>query len=354
MDIGIATTIVGDATVLRLTGVVDISTIARVDAEIRRAVSHLVSPRLLIDLDGATLVDELAIGAMLAAAARVRASQRTFGIVCTSPRLLHLLRSTGVDAILPVHDAITPSSVVDPTAPADMAYGVAVDARYHGAIAVIFASERTRYDDEGYAAAAVRMDALARRQPGFLGIDTARDADGFGITVSYWRTADAAHAWKRVAEHGTVQARGRRDWYQRYSVRVAHIDRAYSFEAPVYHLAVVADWESAVAAGVYTMSTRAMALDDVGFIHCSFRHQLVAVAARFYGDVDTVLVLEIDRATLAQQGLHIVVEPGEPATGELFPHLYGPLPTAAVVSVTPWPVLDGRTEPPLPDDRPSG
>lgn len=48
--------------------------------------------------------------------------------------------------------------------------------------AVIFTSERTDVD-EGYAAMAERMLALARTQPGFLGVESARD--GVGITVSY-------------------------------------------------------------------------------------------------------------------------------------------------------------------------
>jgi hypothetical protein len=52
--------------------------------------------------------------------------------------------------------------------------------------AVIFTSLRTE-GDQGYAEAAERMLALAREQPGFLGIESARGDDGLGITVSYWR-----------------------------------------------------------------------------------------------------------------------------------------------------------------------
>jgi len=51
--------------------------------------------------------------------------------------------------------------------------------------AVIFTSLRTE-GDRGYGHMADRMVELASQQPGFLGVETTRGADGFGITVSYW------------------------------------------------------------------------------------------------------------------------------------------------------------------------
>lgn len=101
---------------------------------------------------------------------------------------------------------------------------------------------------------------------------------------------------------------------------------------PLLHLALAADWADAQTAGEYRVSTRGRTLDDVGFIHLSFPRQLAAVAESFYRDVDDdLVVLEIDPARLEAP---VVVEPGSPGTdGELFPHLYGPLPAAAVISV---------------------
>ena len=93
-------------------------------------------------------------------------------------------------------------------------------------VAVIFSSVRTD-GDHGYAAAAQRMDELAAEQPGHLGIESARGADGFGITVSYWRNDAAARAWKQVAEHLEAQRRGRDEWYVSYTVRVATVTREY-------------------------------------------------------------------------------------------------------------------------------
>ena len=86
-------------------------------------------------------------------------------------------------------------------------------------VAVIFTSVRTD-GDNGYAAMTQSMDALARQQPGFLGIESARDE--VGITVSYWADQHTARAWKQVAEHLVAQRRGRELWYRDYRVRVAN------------------------------------------------------------------------------------------------------------------------------------
>jgi heme-degrading monooxygenase HmoA len=91
--------------------------------------------------------------------------------------------------------------------------------------AVIFTSVRTE-GDHGYARMAARMDALAAEQPGYLGMETARE-DGLGLTVSYWTDEAAAAAWKQVAEHLVAQERGRDVWYADYRMRVATVTRAY-------------------------------------------------------------------------------------------------------------------------------
>lgn len=96
--------------------------------------------------------------------------------------------------------------------------------------AVIFTSLKTPVDGSGYAAAVDRMETLAREQPGYLGIESARDpASRLGITVSYWVSEEAARAWKAVAEHREVQRMGREKWYASYAVRVATVTRDYRF-----------------------------------------------------------------------------------------------------------------------------
>jgi len=91
-------------------------------------------------------------------------------------------------------------------------------------VAVIFTSVRTDGDD-GYAAMAATMERLAREQPGYLGIEAARE--GVGITVSYWRDEASARAWKQVGAHLVAQRRGREVWYRDYRVRIAHVTRDY-------------------------------------------------------------------------------------------------------------------------------
>ena len=96
--------------------------------------------------------------------------------------------------------------------------------------AVVFSSRRRDDDGAAYAAAAARMDELARVQPGFLGIETTRGADGFGITVSYWDSEAAIRAWRQQAEHAATRQLGRADWYAGFRIRVARVERAYGWE----------------------------------------------------------------------------------------------------------------------------
>lgn len=95
--------------------------------------------------------------------------------------------------------------------------------------AVIFTSLRTPLE-AGYGEAAERMVELAAAQPGFLGVESARGADGLGITVSYWRDEDSIRLWREHVEHRLARDAGRRDWYERFAVRVAKVERAYGFE----------------------------------------------------------------------------------------------------------------------------
>jgi heme-degrading monooxygenase HmoA len=72
------------------------------------------------------------------------------------------------------------------------------------------------------------MVELAAGQPGFLGVDSARGADGFGLTVSYWASPEAIAAWKADAEHQVARETGRTRWYSHYTLRVARVERSYA------------------------------------------------------------------------------------------------------------------------------
>lgn len=94
--------------------------------------------------------------------------------------------------------------------------------------AVIFTNQRTPVD-KGYGDMAERMVALAAEQPGCLGVESTRGADGLGITVSYWRSTEDIAAWRRHAEHRVARDTGRSDWYQHYTLRIAKVERAYTW-----------------------------------------------------------------------------------------------------------------------------
>lgn len=93
--------------------------------------------------------------------------------------------------------------------------------------AVIFTNQR-RNGDFGYEAMALQMAELAEAQPGYFGLESTRDDQGLGITVSYWRNEDALKGWKAVSEHLLAQKLGKTRWYEFYTLRVAKVERAYS------------------------------------------------------------------------------------------------------------------------------
>ena len=93
--------------------------------------------------------------------------------------------------------------------------------------AVIFTSLRTE-GDNGYGKMAEALEQLTATQPGFLGIESARD--GLGITVSYWESLDSIAAWRANARHLAAQQKGRDVWYEQFKVRICRVERDYGFE----------------------------------------------------------------------------------------------------------------------------
>ena len=98
--------------------------------------------------------------------------------------------------------------------------------------AVVFTSVRTAADDAGYSRAAERMVELARLQRGYLGFESARDASGLGLTVSYWDSLESIARWRADLEHAEAQQLGRERWYASYALRVCRVERAWEFTAP--------------------------------------------------------------------------------------------------------------------------
>ena len=93
--------------------------------------------------------------------------------------------------------------------------------------AVIFTSTKTK-NDNGYNQMAELMEKLAKEQPGFLGVESARNE--IGITVSYWKDLESIKNWKVNTDHLLAQQKGIESWYENYTVRIALVEREYSFE----------------------------------------------------------------------------------------------------------------------------
>jgi len=95
---------------------------------------------------------------------------------------------------------------------------------------VSFSSQRFG-DDDSYGEMADRMAELAAQQPGYIGVESARDQEGFGITNSFWTDEESIRAWKRDVDHLVAQKLGRKQWYEAYRVRIARVERDYGFSA---------------------------------------------------------------------------------------------------------------------------
>lgn len=92
--------------------------------------------------------------------------------------------------------------------------------------AVIFTSIQTE-NIEGYSEMAELMETLAKKQPGFLGMESARN--GIGITISYWQNLESIKNWKANLDHLVAQKIGREQWYSYYKVRICEVEREYEF-----------------------------------------------------------------------------------------------------------------------------
>jgi heme-degrading monooxygenase HmoA len=98
-------------------------------------------------------------------------------------------------------------------------------------VAVIFTSKRTSYS-EGYAEFNEELERIAKELPGFIQQDSAREIDGIGISISYWKEAETAKQFKKVSIHIEAQQKGRTHYYEWYDVKVCTVDRQYNSPKP--------------------------------------------------------------------------------------------------------------------------
>ena len=98
---------------------------------------------------------------------------------------------------------------------------------------------------------------------------------------------------------------------------------------PLFHLTTPDCWEDALASGLYPWSTRGLRFEEAGFVHCSTWEQVERVASIVYPGEMTLSLLVIDPESVGAEVCYENLEGG----GELFPHIYGPLPLESVVRV---------------------
>ena len=96
----------------------------------------------------------------------------------------------------------------------------------------------------------------------------------------------------------------------------------------LFHITTHEMWAAALRAGVFHPPS----LDTEHFIHLSDERQWLATANRFFRDRTDLVLLSIREDRLASPLRW------EPADGDSFPHLYGPLELAAVVDAVALPV----------------
>ncbi|MEV0484923.1 antibiotic biosynthesis monooxygenase [Streptomyces sp. NPDC050508] len=92
----------------------------------------------------------------------------------------------------------------------------------------VFTTVRTQ-EQSDYSETNARMEDLVKDIPGYLGMDHAQTPGGLGITVGYFRDADALTEWRTDAEHRAAQKRGRDQWYESYTLHVAKVERSHGF-----------------------------------------------------------------------------------------------------------------------------
>ena len=92
--------------------------------------------------------------------------------------------------------------------------------------------KRAQIDEAAYLADAVAMEAMARAQPGFVSFKSYTADDGEVIALSEWADAEAARGWGSQPDHALVQARGRAEYYQDYTLYTLDEPRTHRYERP--------------------------------------------------------------------------------------------------------------------------
>jgi heme-degrading monooxygenase HmoA len=93
--------------------------------------------------------------------------------------------------------------------------------------AVVFTSINAEVDHTEHVEMYARLVQRASTYDGYLGIEGARNSDGTGVAVVYWKDLDSIEAWAKDPEHQVAKRKGREIWYSHYMIRISKVERAY-------------------------------------------------------------------------------------------------------------------------------
>jgi anti-sigma B factor antagonist len=116
MELSLATRTVGDHTVLKVGGEVDVYTAPR----LRERLAGMIDGggrKVIVDLGGVDFLDSTGLGVLVGALRRLRAAGGTLVLVCDRESLLKIFRITALDRMFPIYPSVDAAIDADPAAP---------------------------------------------------------------------------------------------------------------------------------------------------------------------------------------------------------------------------------------------
>lgn len=96
--------------------------------------------------------------------------------------------------------------------------------------AVIFTSVMNDGGKDAYNEIGDELMEMVTKQPGFLGVESVRNQDGIGITVSYWESLESIKKWKDNELHKVAQKAGQKAWYKNFATRICKVEKLGLFK----------------------------------------------------------------------------------------------------------------------------
>jgi anti-sigma B factor antagonist len=105
VDLDLKTDTVGDRTVVRVGGEIDVYTAPK----LREQLIDLVAAgnyHLVVDMENVDFLDSTGLGVLVGGLKRVRAHDGSLELVCSQERILKIFRITGLTKVFPIHSSV--------------------------------------------------------------------------------------------------------------------------------------------------------------------------------------------------------------------------------------------------------